>query len=399
MLKLKRPNLQAEMEMIEAEVIVEPAPELEVDYSSEELVSPEEVVEDAPTNSTSNDTALDETMRKLFAERKAREQAAKEAGATSEASPMDKTPDTPQDASQSSDENKAEEKSSIDEDNDDEFDEAKNPFFAACLKAAGDAGFSGDEQRQRAIDLYRQEKQRQQKNNNPENAQNQRQQEHRGQSGVGFSLGLGSMLGSLFSKTTNTGKVTKDAVSERILKHRVEKLNQNYHDMSESMKTLDKEVVTLNKVFEKSLGGQALKEIAKERGLSIPQLVADVENGKIDSVQAKLALENAMENPEFKESWSKVEQAQVELGSAIERTGASFSKMHKNHGDRFDAEGFGKHLDKKLNEIPNITKPVAGTLDNRDRVKEFEKHLTDMMERMRKIFERIFNKVVKILSR
>src|SRR5690606_37036939 len=128
------------------------------------------------------------------------------------------------------------------------------------------------------------------------------------------------------SKTSNSSKAAKKSVAERNLHMRAAQHEENYHNMNNNIETLGKEVLALNKTFEQSLGGQALKEIADTNQMPLPQLIDDIEAGKTTSIQAKLAYENALANPEYKAQWETVEAARTNVKESVEKTGASFSK-------------------------------------------------------------------------
>lgn len=276
----------------------------------------------------------------------------------------------------------------------DELDE-NNPIYAACLKAAGDFGYSGDAQKLRAKELYQTEVKNKQKAQKAAEAAEKMQQ----QMGGGGAPSIAGLLAKMFSKTGNSGKVAKEGLSERVLNYRASQLNSNFHRMSDSIKALDKEVGILNETFGKSLGGEALAEMATAQNISVSQLVSDIQEGKNTSVQAKLALDNAMSNPEFNAQWENVTDARLRMTEAVEKTGASFAKLEKSHGDRFDAEEFSQKFNAQLDSLQKGNKPISGTNEDKNLAKDFQKNLDQVMEKMRKIIAQAVEKVVRIFSK
>lgn len=277
----------------------------------------------------------------------------------------------------------------------DELNES-NPIYAACLKAAGDFGYSGDAQKLRAKELYQTEvKNKQKAQKAAEVAEKMQQQQMAG----GGSPSISGLIAKMFSKTGNSGKVAKEGLSERVLNYRASQLNTNFHKMSDSIKDLDKEVGVLNETFGKSLGGEALAEMATAQNIPVSQLVSDIQEGKNTSVQAKLALDNAMSNPEFNSQWENVTNARLRMAEAVEKTGASFAKLEKSHGDRFDAEEFSQKFNAQLDSLQKGNKPISGTNEDKDLAKEFQKHLDQVMEKMRKVIAQAIEKVVRIFSK
>lgn len=275
-----------------------------------------------------------------------------------------------------------------------EIDE-NDKIFAACLKAAGDFGYTGDAQRLRAKELYQSQISEKEKAKKHAEAAERMQQ----QMGGGGAPGITGLISNFFSKSGNSGKLAKAGLSERILNHRAHQLNTNFHTMSENIKELDREVSVLNETFAKSLGGGALAEIATANNKSVPDLISDIESGKNTSVQARLALENAMSNPDFNAQWEKVTETRLKLSEAVDKTSSSFAKLEKSHGDRFDSEGFSKKMEAQLDAAIKGNKPIAGTTEDKNLAKDFQKHLDDMMEKMRKAIARVLDKVVQIFAK
>jgi hypothetical protein len=274
-----------------------------------------------------------------------------------------------------------------------EIDE-NDKLYLACFKAAGDYGYTGEAQKLRAKELFHT-----QKNEQAKAEQSAKAAERMQQSGGAGAPGITGLISKMFSKSGNSGKLAKEGLAERVLKHRANQLNTNFHNMSESIKDLDREVGVLNETFGKSLGGGALAEIAKENNISVSELISNIESGENKSVQARLALDNAMSNPEYNAQWKKVTETRQKMTDAVEATSASFEKLQKSHGDRFDSEGFSKKLVGELDAANKGNKPIAGTTEDKDLAKDFQKHLDDMMEKMRKVISRAIDKVVQIFAK
>lgn len=268
--------------------------------------------------------------------------------------------------------------------------------FAACLKAAGDMGYTGESQKLRAKELYHTHVNEKEKEKAAQAAE-QMAQEMGG--GGGGAPGITGLISRMFSKSGNSGKLSREGLSERVLNHRVQQFNNNFHSMAENIKELDYEVGVLNETFTKSLGGGALAEIAAENNISVPELVSDIESGKNKSAQARLALDYAMSDPEYNAQWKKVTETRLKMTEAAERTSASLAKLDKSHGDRFDSETVSKKMLEQLDTANKGKKPIAGTTEDKNLAKDFQKQLDDMMDRMRKAIARVLDKVVQIFAK
>lgn len=284
----------------------------------------------------------------------------------------------------------------------------KNELFVKCLKAAKSMGYDGEALHHLAKGLYQAEKAKQAAvANDPQAAaqqvaQQQNQQAHRPGTGGGGGggLGLGALFSRMFTKGTEGAKVPTSKLQNHIINHRIQTLENNYHALGERGEVLDKEVLKLNEIlFKGSLGGKALLEMAKEKNIEPTQLVQDIQSGKIDSSQAKVALESAVNNPLHQDQWKKVQAAQSDVIEAAEKTAASFAKLEQSHPGKIDKDDFANKFDKKLETISQGNKPIAGTSEDKNLVEEFQKKMDEMMENMKKIMQKILDRVVKVLGR
>lgn len=364
-----------------------------IDKSADsDAVADDTIVVAENSNEAVSSSAMSQRQR-IIAEAYEESKMKKAEAGTDTSSDTDEAPASEEPASKNSAPTKDGTEAPAEEKPEEEIDE-NDKLYLACFKAAGDYGYTGEAQKLRAKELFHTQKSEKAKAEQAAQAAERMQQ-----SGGGGAPGITGLLSKMFSKSGNSGKLAKEGLAERVLKHRANQLNTNFHGMSESIKNLDREVGVLNETFGKSLGGGALTEIAKESNISVQELISNIESGENKSVQARLALDNAMSNPEYNAQWEKVTEARQRMTDAVERTSASFEKLQKSHGDRFDSEGFSKKMVGELDAANRGNKPIAGTTEDKNLAKDFQKQLDDMMEKMRKVIARAIDKVVQIFAK
>ena len=135
-----------------------------------------------------------------------------------------------------------------------------------------------------------------------------------GGSGGGAVAALVGGIASMFKGGARaTSKAYNATIADRIYRHRYDAFHAGVEEMRSAGRDLKAGVKEFNAAFLNSEAASRLRELAKAEGKDFDGYLSDLNSGKLDSPEAKAALNDAMSEPEVAAAWSRVSEAEQKL--------------------------------------------------------------------------------------